>query len=378
MNILITGGAGFIGTHTTRALRAQGHNVRILDSLDPQIHGQHAAFSAELQSLAECRLGSVLNLDDCLAALDGIDAVYHMAARTGVGQSMYEIADYVATNVLGTAVLLEAILKKKSSLQRLVLSSSRAIYGEGLYRCQDHGVQHPQLRSVEAMKQADFTMRCQHCQQPMQALPTNEDCAAAPLSVYARTKLEQEDYCDYFAKTYHLPVTTLRYFNVYGSGQSLKNPYTGVVSIFFSLLREGKPLSLYEGGLPIRDFVHVSDVVQANLLALSSPDAVGKKFNIGSGQAASIAEIARTQALAMKLEAQLEDRGEFRVGDIFACYADLARAQRDLGYTPQVSLAQGMAEFVEWAAGEAFENRYDQTVRELRAHGLFGQASTSQ
>jgi dTDP-L-rhamnose 4-epimerase len=377
MNVLITGGAGFIGTHTTRALVAQGHRVRILDSLDPQIHGAEPKFSAALQELAECRLGSVLSLSDCMEALDGIDAVYHMAARTGVGQSMYEIADYVSTNVLGTAVLLEAILKKKVELHRLVLSSSRAIYGEGLYNCPIHGIQHPEIRSVAAMNRGDFSMPCPHCQAPMQAMPTTEDCPSAPLSVYARTKKEQEDYCDYFAKTYKLPVTTLRYFNVYGSGQSLKNPYTGVVSIFFSLLREGKSLSMYESGLPIRDFVHVRDVVQANLLALSTPSAAGQKFNVGSGVPASIADIARTQAQAMKLDAQLDDRGEFRVGDIFACYADLARSRRDLGFQPQVDLLQGMEEFVAWASGEQSENLYDKTVSELRAHGLFGQARRS-
>jgi dTDP-L-rhamnose 4-epimerase len=174
-----------------------------------------------------------------------------------------------------------------------------------------------------------------------------------------------------------LPVTTLRYFNVYGSGQSLKNPYTGVVSIFFSLLREGKALSMYESGLPIRDFVHVRDVVQANLLALSSPQAAGQKFNVGSGVPATIADIARTQAQAMKLEASLEDRGEFRVGDIFACYADLEHSRRDLGFKPQVDLLQGMEEFVAWASGQASANLYDKTVSELRAHGLFGQARRS-
>jgi len=374
MRILITGGAGFIGTRTTRALVAQGHQVRILDSLDPQIHGADADFSPALRELAECRLGSVLSLEDCLAALDGVDCVYHMAARTGVGQSMYEIADYVSTNVLGTAVLLEAVLKSGKQLHRFVLSSSRAIYGEGLYRCSSHGVQHPEVRAVAAMKAGDFAMRCASCGEAMQALPTGEDCPSAPLSVYARTKKEQEDYCDYFGATFALPVVTLRYFNVYGAGQSLKNPYTGVVSIFHSLLSAGRSLSMYERGDPLRDFVHVDDVVQANLLAIARPEAVGQKFNIGSGVAATIADIARTQARAMGVQAQLDDRGEFRVGDIFACYADLQKSRSLLGFEPRVELSSGMGEFVRWAAGEPSENLYDKTVSELRAHGLFGQA----
>jgi dTDP-L-rhamnose 4-epimerase len=375
MNILITGGAGFIGTHTAHALNSLGHKVRILDCLDPQIHGLNAAFPDSLIQVADCVKGDVCNAVDCESALDGIEMVFHFASRTGVGQSMYDIGDYIATNVLGTGVLLEAILKARVPLKRFVLSSSRAVYGEGLFCCAVHGVTHPNQRSAQAMQSGDFMVHCPQCGLEMNAIPTTTDCPPEPLSVYAITKKQQEDYCNYAAMTFGLPLVTLRYFNVYGSGQSLKNPYTGVVSIFYSLLREGRSLSLYEGGFPVRDFVHVSDVVQANLLAMASKP-TGGVFNVGTGVPATIGDIARAQASAMGMKAMLEDRGEYRVGDIFGCYADISLSQEILGYQPHVDMARGMEEFVAWAAGQESENRYDKTVAELRSHGLFGKAES--
>ena len=377
MYILITGGAGFIGTHTATALHAAGHHIHLLDCLDPQIHGAHAEFPDELTRIATCTRGDVCRLDDCLHALEGIDAVYHLASRTGVGQSMYDLGDYVATNVHGTAVLIEAILKSGRPLKRFVLASSRAVYGEGLFHCPEHGVLHPSLRSPAALRAGDFAMHCPHCDRPMRAVPTSTDCPPEPLSVYALSKKQQEDYCNHAARTLGLPLVTLRYFNVYGSRQSLKNPYTGVVSIFFSLLREGKAISLYEGGLPIRDFVHVSDVVQANLLALNPALQTGEVFNVGSGTVSTITDIARTQAMAMGVEARIEDRGEFRIGDIFGCYADLSHTRAVLGLQAQVDLEQGMNEFVRWAETqcESASGAYEKTVAELRQYGLFGQAN---
>ena len=376
MNVLITGGAGFIGTHTAEALHAAGHKIRILDCLDPQIHGKHAVFPDTLTRIAECIHGDVCQLADCQRALEGMDCVYHLASRTGVGQSMYDIGDYVVTNVHGTAVLIEAILKSKKPLQRFVLASSRAVYGEGLFHCPQHGVMHPPLRDSAAMSAGDFAMHCPHCGQTMSAIPTTTDCPAEPLSVYAITKKQQEDYCLYAARTLGLPLVILRYFNVYGSRQSLKNPYTGVVSIFFSLLREGKAISLYERGLPVRDFVHVTDVVQANLLALNPALQSGEIFNIGTGTATTIADIAHAQAKAMGINARIEDRGEYRVGDIFGCYADLSRTRTVLGLQPHVDLGTGMSEFVRWASTqESGSGGYEKTVAELRQHGLFGQAT---
>lgn len=209
----------------------------------------------------------------------------------------------------------------------------------------------------------------------MAAIPTHTNCPPEPMSVYAVTKKQQEDYCHYTARTFGLPLITLRYFNVYGSGQSLKNPYTGVVSIFYSLLKEGRPLSLYEKGLPIRDFVHIDDVVQANLLALNENLPKNSVFNVGTGSTSTIAEIATAQAKVMDVKALLEDRGEYRVGDVFGCYADISESIKILRYQPKIDLITGMTEFVTWAAEQESENQYDKTVTELQAHGLFGKAS---
>ena len=374
MHVLITGGAGFIGSHTARALRSQGHRVRILDRLDPQIHGESAVFPDQLRAVAECIQGSVESSEDCRRALDGIDAVFHFASRTGVGQSMYDIGDYVATNVLGTAILIETIVKMRIRLERFVLASSRAVYGEGMFACQEHGVVHPGLRDPAALGRGDFEVYCPHCAAVTRALPTSTDCGSAPLSVYAMSKWEQEEYCQYAARTFDLPLVVLRYFNVYGSLQSLRNPYTGVISIFYGLLQERRALSLYEGGKPIRDFVHVADVVRANLLALNADIGIGERFNVGTGKAVTIADVARALGAAMGVQPELQDRGEFRVGDIYGCFAELNRSRTILGYEPQVELQQGMHEFVTWASRQPAENKYDVAVSELRLHGLFGQA----
>lgn len=375
MNVLITGGAGFIGTHTARALHDQGHRIRVLDSLDPQIHGPGASFSAELTAIADCVCGDVRVPGDCVRALDEVDSVIHLAARTGVGQSMYDIGDYVSTNVLGTATLLEAILKSRRGLARFVLASSRAIYGEGLFRCVTHGVLRPRLRSLEALKAGDFEMHCPHCGEILEPVPTPTLSAPQPASVYALTKLQQEAYAEFAADTFGLPLVTLRYFNVYGSGQSLRNPYTGVISIFYALLRGGRSLSIYERGRPVRDFVHVADVVRANLLALAIEPGPRRVFNVGSGRMIRIADVARALGQVMGVVPQLDDRGEYRVGDIFGCVADLTESRRALGFEPQVELGEGLGEFVAWAAGQSTEDRYDVTVQELSAHGLFGRGA---
>lgn len=377
MKILITGGAGFIGSHTADLLIKKGHTVRILDLLDPQIHGENAGFPDYLHPEIEKIFGDVCQPHDVVKALDGIDAVYHFAALTGVGQSMYDMRNYVYTNSIGTATLLESIVKKKIRLKRFVLASSRAVYGEGSHRCQEHGVIFPTLRERADLDQGIFEQLCPHCKKPLIPMPTIENRPLDPLSVYAETKKHQEDYCRYAANTFSIPVTMLRYFNVYGSRQSLKNPYTGVVSIFYNRIMADQPLSLYEQGKPGRDFVHVDDVAKANVLALESNNDSPATINVGSGHNDTIKDIANALAKACQKEVEMLDLGEFRQGDIFSCYADLAQSKQQLNYTPTVSLEQGMQEFVQWARTQESFDGYEKTVNELEKYGLFGRAEKS-
>ncbi len=373
-HILLTGGAGFIGSHTADALLARGHRVRILDNLDPQIHGLSGTFPQYLDPAIECIRADVCDTEAVSLALDGIDAVYHFAAQTGVGQSMYDLRSYTEVNCTGTAALLEAIVKSKRKLQRLVLASSRAVYGEGTHRCATHDLVYPPVRSREQLEAGDFRVHCPLCGKPAQAVCTLENRPLLPVSVYGWTKQQQENLCKYASDTFGTRVIMLRYFNVYGSRQSLSNPYTGVVSIFYSRILSGKPIYLYEQGLPLRDFVHISDVVQANLLALETDCAPGSSFNIGTSEMHTIADIANTLGEACGRTPNIEVTSEFRVGDIFSGIADISRAAVTLGYRPQISLTQGMSEFVSWAAHQESVDLYAKTVQELQSHGLFGRA----
>ncbi|MCB1877301.1 MAG: SDR family NAD(P)-dependent oxidoreductase [Chromatiales bacterium] len=375
MNILITGGAGFIGSHTADALLQLGHSVRILDCLDPQIHGQNETFPEYLDKRIECIVGDVRDLDAVTEAMQDIDAVYHFAALTGVGQSMYDLRSYVDTNCTGTATVLEAIIKQKKSLKRLVLSSSRAVYGEGTHTCATHGTVYPEVRRREDLEAGKFDIFCPHCGEPLTAVGTQEERILKPISVYAWTKKQQEEQCRYVAETFGVPVTMLRYFNVYGSRQSLKNPYTGVVSIFYSRLVAGEPIYVYENGKPGRDFVHVQDVVQANVKALEVDSTPGTAFNIGTGDEITILDVANALAKATGTAPNLVDQGEFRVGDIHSCYADLERSKSVLGYSPDISLDAGMKEFAAWAGNQEAVDLYQKAVDELAKHGLFGRAA---
>lgn len=376
-HILITGGAGFIGSHTADALLAAGHHVRVLDLLDPQIHGKSRHFPSTLDPRVERMRGDVRQARDLAKALKGIDIVYHFAAKTGVGQSMYDVSGYVDTNVGGTAALLQAIAGMKKPVKRLILASSRAVYGEGAARCPRHGKVFPAKRLRATLEQGHFQIRCPHCHREVRPIPTPEDTRTDPKSIYAFTKKNQEELCLQAASAYGLSVVILRYFNVYGSRQALKNPYTGVATVFFNRLREGKPISLYEGGLPTRDFVHISDVVNANVAALNPNVPSGSIFNVGSGRAITVRQLAQSLGKVMGHFPVLENKGEFRVGDIFACTANLARSRQTLGYRPTVSLKEGLAEFTTWAQNqkECEGHGYEQTVKELDLHHLFGRSS---
>jgi len=374
--VLITGGAGFIGTHTAVALAAAGAEVRVLDNLDPQVHGDEAGFPATLREVAECVAGDVRDPEAVDRALAGVDRVLHAAALTGVGQSMYDLRSYTDVNVTGTANLLERVLRTRPDLRRLVLSSSRAVYGEGTFSCPACGDVHPAPRDRADLERGDFAVRCPTCGGPVHPVGSPEDRPLRPVSVYGWTKRCQEDQCIAAADTFGLPVTVLRYFNVYGSGQSLVNPYTGIVSSFTTRLLDDRPITIYEQGVPVRDFVHVSDVVRGNVAALGTDLAPGTVVNVGTGVGATITEVAEALAQALGREPTIEVGAQFRVGDIHSCVAATDRLAATLGIEANVTLAAGLAEFAGWAAGREYVDLSDQAVKELEAFGLFDRGRT--
>jgi dTDP-L-rhamnose 4-epimerase len=366
--ILITGGAGFIGSHLADLLLAQGFAVRILDSLAAQVHGEGGERPAYLAPHAELIHGDIRDPLTVRRSLEGVDSVVHLAAAVGVGQSMYQIADYTGINELGTAVLLEAA--QAGNVERLVVASSMSIYGEGL-ACDAQGrLVEPEERSAAALKAHRWEPEGEGGQ-PLTPVPTPESKRPALSSVYALGKYAQERLCLIWGRAYGVPVTALRFFNVYGTRQALSNPYTGVLAIFASRLLNGRPPMIFEDGGQRRDFVHVRDVARACHAALRKPEAAGQAYNIGSGEPRSVVEVARALALAIgRPDLQPQVTGRYRVGDIRHCFADIALARERLGYTPQEDFAVGLAELSGWLAGAIAIDRVDQATDELIRRGL--------
>lgn len=366
-NILITGGAGFIGSHLGDALLRAGYRVRALDNLLPQVHGDGAQRPSYLSPEIELMVGDVRNADDMRRALDGVDAVYHFAARVGVGQSMYEIDEYVDVNDRGTAVLLEALAKRP--VERLIVASSMSIYGEGLYRSRT-GLHEDVTRSADDLKR-DVWEPLGKAGEQLEPLATPESKRAALASVYALSKYDQERMCLMIGDAYGIPTVALRFFNVYGTRQALSNPYTGVLAIFASRLLNEKAPMIFEDGLQRRDFVHVSDVVQACVLSLHSDSARGQVLNIGSGNAYTVRDIARAMAeVTGKTRIQPEITGKYRVGDIRHCFADISLARKLLGYSPEVTLDRGLRELAAWLNDQVAIDRVDEAKAQLASRGL--------
>jgi dTDP-L-rhamnose 4-epimerase len=369
LKVLVTGGAGFIGSHLVDALIARGHAVRVLDALDPQVHGAQAVRPAHLHRDAELQVGDVRDRAAVRRALDGVEVVFHEAAAVGVGQSMYEIERYVSVNALGAAVLLEALVERRAALRRVVVASSMSLYGEGAYRNADGAIVSPRLRTAAQLAAQRFELEDERGR-PLVPIPTPESKPLHPTSVYAVTKRDHEELFLAVGAAYGIPTVALRYFNTYGTRQSLSNPYTGVIAIFSSRLLNGNRPMIYEDGGQSRDFVHVSDVVAANLLAMERDTAVGGVYNVGTGRATSVRAIADGLARELGVAIPPEIAGRFRAGDIRHCFADPSAAARDLGFEARTSLADGMRDLLGWLRTQAPVDRVDAARKELEARGL--------
>jgi len=370
MRILITGGGGFIGTALSRALVERGHGVVILDHLSPQIHGELPAYiPVEGTTLVRRDVRSIRHSAELV---EGIDVVFHLAAETGTGQSMYRVADYVDVNEMGTAALLEAISRASSKPSKLILASSRSIYGEGAYVAPsrpDYLIQ-PSARTHEQLASGrwDFTSEDGEALVP---IATPEHLPPRPSSVYAATKMSQEMLVATACGGLGVRAAILRFQNVYGEGQSLQNPYTGVLSILFNRARQGLEINVYEDGRESRDFVHINDIVAALLLAMEADTPHAAVYNVGSGVPTTLLELAESLSAKTGFSAPIRISGDFRVGDIRHCYADLAAIRRDMGFEPAITFSDGLQRFIDWAGTQpAYRDKSDIASAELRARGL--------
>jgi dTDP-L-rhamnose 4-epimerase len=369
--VLVTGGAGFIGSHLVDALIEKGHRVRVFDSLEPQVHGPRREVPEYLNPAAELVLGDVLDRGALLQALNGISVVFHYAAAVGVGQSMYEIQRYVEANTLGGANLLDILANEEHQVEKLIVASSMSIYGEGKYRCGECGVVYPQLRPDEQLREREWEMRCPHCGEEARPLPTDEAKPLYPTSIYAITKRDHEEMFLCFGRAYGIPAVALRFFNVYGPRQALSNPYTGVAAIFCSRLLNHEPPVIYEDGLQSRDFIHVQDVVQASLLAMERSEADYEVFNVGTGTPMTILEVSRV-LIDNLADGELEPVvvGQYRRGDIRHCFADIGKMQERLDFRPEVSFEEGVSELISWVREQEAADGFHRVDRELKEKDL--------
>lgn len=378
--VLITGGAGFIGSRLALSMMQTGHEVRVLDALIPQIHGNDPEFSPLYQSIkgkVDFHRGCITDRSLMARCLQKVDVVVHLAAETGTGQSMYEIRRYVDVNVSGTAILLDLLANTQHQVGKLMVASSRAIYGEGRYRCVMHGVIYPEQRTTEDMERGLFSPRCPVCSAFVEVEATDERSPAKPSSIYGITKLNQEQMVLTVGRALGIPSLAFRYQNVYGPGQSLLNPYTGILSIFSARIRNGNSINIFEDGRESRDFVFVDDVVAAMMLGVEHETWLNDVFNVGSGVPTDVNAIVRMLQAAFGKEVPTIVSGQFRLGDIRHNFADLGKIERVLGFTPRVSIEQGISRFVDWVKEQQIcKDTYEDSLRELVEKGLLkGNAS---
>lgn len=366
-HVLITGGAGFIGSHLADELLDKGYEVRVIDNLAPQVHGSDRRRPTYLSRDVELVVEDIRNPDAVRRALRGIDAVYHFVAVVGVGQSMYQLAHYTSVNNYGTGVLLEALIEKP--VERLIVASSMSMYGEGLYR-DSAGKLYPQVaRSLEQLERHDWELRSPEGE-VLTPVPTPEWKTPSLESVYALHKYDQERMCLMIGRAYGMSAVAMRFFNAFGPYQALSNPYTGVLAIFASRLLNNKAPILFEDGNQLRDFVSVKDVARACRLALEVPAAAGKVFNVGSGCRYKVSEVARKVAQVLGKRIEPEIAGRYRVGDIRHCYPDISLAREVLGYEPELLLEEGLVDLAAWLEGQIAQDRFAEMKDELASRGL--------
>lgn len=375
-NILITGGAGFIGSNLSLALIKKGYSITVLDNLSSQIHGINPVKTSPLYQSIIGKVnfihGTVTSKEDWLKALKQQDAIIHLAAETGTGQSMYEINKYVYTNIGGTAMMLDILTNEKHSIQKMIVASSRAIYGEGKYECKNHGVVYPNSRKEIDMQNGDFECKCPICECSVKLLATSEDSKINPTSVYGITKQNQEQMVLIVGKSIGIPAVAFRYQNVYGPGQSLLNPYTGILSIFSTQIKNGNNINIFEDGKESRDFVYIDDVINATILGLEKKEANNKVFNVGADEPINVIYIAEKLIENYQSKVTLNISGNYRIGDIRHNYADLLKISNFLGYQARVKIDEGLNKFCLWVNSQEIQkDGFTASLNEMKAKGLY-------
>ncbi len=371
-NILITGGAGFIGSNLALKLIDKGYTVTVLDNLSPQIHTENSPLYLSIKDKVNFIKGDVRNKADWFLALDGQDVVVHLAAETGTGQSMYEIEKYIDVNIKGTSFLLDILTNTKHTIKKIVIASSRSIYGEGKYNCENCGVVYPTERNDVDMIRGDFQVKCPQCEANTELLPTDEESKIHPSSLYGITKQNQEQMALIIGKSIGIPTVVFRYQNVYGPGQSLSNPYTGILSIFSTRIKNGNDITIFEDGLESRDFVYIDDVVDATILGIEKEEAAYEVFNVGFGERTNVLTVAEVLKKEYGSDVNIKVSGNYRLGDIRDNYADLTKINDKLGFNPKVDFENGIKRFTHWVNNqEIMTDKYDGSIEEMRLKGLF-------
>jgi len=370
--VLITGGAGFIGSNLALKLLENGYDVTVLDNLSPQIHGDNSPLYTSIKDKVNFIKGTVLSSSDWKEALNGVDVVVHLAAETGTGQSMYAIEKYTDVNIKGTSIFLDILANEHHTVKKMIVASSRSIYGEGKYICKEDGLIYPEERKDWDMSNGDFNVKCPKCNENVQLLATDEDSKIHPSSIYGITKQVQEQMFMVMGKSLNIPAVAFRYQNVYGAGQSLSNPYTGILSIFSTRIKNGNDIKIFEDGHESRDFVYIDDIVDATILGIEKDEANYEVFNVGLGKAIDVFTVASELVKQYGTESEITVTGNYRLGDIRDNYADLTKIKDKLGFEPKVSFEEGIAKFVKWVnLQEISEDKYAKSIEEMKEKGLY-------